>query len=273
MSTPDNTFSNTFSNNSDPRRYQAPAQLLAGRNILVTGAGAGIGKTAAQTYAAFGATVILLGRTNGKLEAVYDSIEQAGHPQPVIIELDMLSATAQDYKALHDDIAAELGCLHGLLHNASILGEKTPIQNTDPQQWLNVMQVNVNAQVLLTQAMLPMLLAAERASIIFTASGVGRKGRAYWGAYGVSKFATEGLMQTLADELENISQVRVNSLNPGGTRTAMRAAAYPAEDPATLPTAQDIMPAYLYLMGDDSIGVNGQALSAQSSGSAAAAVS
>ena len=263
MTEPDNTTDNTTGNRVNPLHYQAPAQLLAGRNILVTGAGAGIGKTAAQTYAAFGATVILLGRTNSKLEAVYDSIEQAGQPQPIIMELDMLTATTADYAALHDSIASELGCLHGLLHNASILGEKTPLQNTDPQQWLNVMQVNVNAQLLLTQAMLPVLLAADRASIIFTASGVGRKGRAYWGAYGVSKFATEGLMQTLADELENTSQVRVNSLNPGGTRTAMRAAAYPAEDPATLPTAEDIMPAYLYLMGDDSIGVNGEALNAQ----------
>jgi NAD(P)-dependent dehydrogenase (short-subunit alcohol dehydrogenase family) len=254
---------NTTRNIEHLRDYKAPPQLLAGRNILVTGAGAGIGMTAAETYAAFGATVILLGRTSSKLEAVYDCIEQAGHPQPIIIELDMLTATAADYAALYDSIASELGCMHGLLHNASILGEKTPIQNTNVQKWLEVMQVNVNAQLLLTQAMLPALLAAERASIIFTASGVGRKGRAYWGAYGVSKFATEGLMQTLADELENTSQVRVNSLNPGATRTAMRAAAYPAEDPATLPTAEDIMPAYLYLMGDDSIGVNGQALNAQ----------
>jgi NAD(P)-dependent dehydrogenase (short-subunit alcohol dehydrogenase family) len=245
-------------------QYQAPEQLLAHRNILVTGAGDGIGRVAAQTFAAHGATVILLGRTNSKLEAVYDSIEQAGHPAPIIVELDMLSANRPDYLALRDNIESELGCLHGLLHNAGILGERTPIQNADPQKWLDVMQVNVNAQFLLTQAMLPVLLAAERASIVFTSSGVGRKGRAYWGAYGVSKFATEGLMQTLADELENTSEVRVNSLNPGATRTAMRATAYPSEDPGTLLTAGDIMPAYLYLMGDDSIGVHGQALSAQS---------
>ena len=250
-------------NSIDPGRYTAPPQLLSGRNILVTGAGDGIGKTAAQTYAAHGATVILLGRTSSKLEAVYDSIEQADHPSPIIIELELLTATRPDYLALHDNISAELGCLHGLLHNAGLLGERTPIQNADPQQWLDVMQVNVHAQMLLTQAMLPLLMAAERASILFTSSGVGRKGRAYWGAYGVSKFATEGLMQTLADELENTSNVRVNSLNPGRTRTAMRAAAYPAEDPATLPAAEEIMSTYLYLMGDDSIGVNGQAISAQ----------
>jgi NAD(P)-dependent dehydrogenase (short-subunit alcohol dehydrogenase family) len=246
-----------------PAQYKAPGQLLDGRNILVTGAGDGIGKVASLTFAAHGATVILLGRTNSKLEAVYDEIEQAGHPLPIIVELDMLTANRPDYLALRDNIESELGCLHGLLHNAGILGERTPIQNADPQKWLDVMQVNVNAQLLLTQAMLPVLLAAEHASIVFTSSGVGRKGRAYWGAYGVSKFATEGLMQTLADELENTSHVRVNSLNPGSTRTAMRATAYPSEDPGTLPTAEDIMPAYLYLMGDDSLGVNGEALSAQ----------
>ena len=133
-------------NKVHPRDYQAPQQLLTGHNILVTGAGDGIGKVAAQTYAASGATVILLGRTSSKLEAVYDSIKQAGHPQPIIIELDMLSANRPDYLALRDNIAAELGSLHGLLHNAGILGERTPIQNADPQQWLDVMQVNVNAQ-------------------------------------------------------------------------------------------------------------------------------
>jgi len=249
--------------NAVASNYQAPDGLLEGRNILVTGAGDGIGRVAAQTFAAHGATVILLGRTNSKLEAVYDSIEAAGHPPPIITELDMLTANRPDYLALRDDIASELGCLHGLLHNASILGERTPLANADPQKWLDVMQVNLNAQLLLTQAMLPVMLEAESASIVFTSSGVGRKGRAYWGAYGVSKFATEGLMQTLADELENTSNIRVNSLNPGGTRTAMRATAFPSEDPATLPTANDIMPSYLYLMGEASIGINGQALSAQ----------
>ena len=113
-----------------------------------------------------------------------------------------------------------------------------------------------------TQALLPLLQSAPRASLIFTASGVGRTGRAYWGAYAVSKFATEGLMQVLADELENTSEVRVNSLNPGATRTAMRATAYPGEDPNTLKTAEDIMPAYLFLMGNDSIDCNGEALNA-----------
>ena len=110
---------------------------------------------------------------------------------------------------------------------------------------------------------MPLLDAAENASVIFTSSSVGHKGRAFWGAYAVSKFGTEGMMQTWADELEEISSIRMNSINPGATRTGMRAQAYPAENPNTLTTAEEIMPTYLYLMGSDSIGVSGQAFHAQ----------
>ncbi len=246
-----------------PENYSPAADLLADKVVLVTGAGDGIGRVAALSFAKHGATVILLGRTGSKLDSVYDEIEAAGHPQPVIFEVDMLTATAEDYAALADAIAENFGRLDALLHNASVLGERSPIANYKPQLWQDVMQVNVNAQLLLTQALLPQLEAAPNGSIVFTSSGVGRKGRAHWGAYAVSKFATEGMMQVLADELENISRVRVNSLNPGATRTKMRAAAYPGEDPNTLKSPEDIMPAYLYLLGDDSIGINGAALNAQ----------
>ncbi|MDJ0877369.1 MAG: YciK family oxidoreductase [Halieaceae bacterium] len=246
-----------------PDNYQPAQDLLANKVILVTGAGDGIGREAALCFAQHGATVILLGRTGSKLDAVYDEIEAAGGPQPVIFEADMLAAGAEDYASLANSIQETFGRLDGLLHNASLLGERSPIANYKAQLWQDVMQVNVNAQVLLTQALLPALEAAANASIVFTSSGVGRKGRAHWGAYAVSKFATEGLMQVLADELENISKVRVNSLNPGATRTRMRAAAYPGEDPNTLKTAADLMPTYLYLLGDDSLGVTGQAFNAQ----------
>ena len=246
-----------------PENYQPADKLLTDRIILVTGAGDGIGKVAATSCAAHGATVVLLGRTGSKLEQVYDSIEGAGYPQPAIFEVDMATASTEDYAALADAIGGEFGRLDGLLHNASILGERSPIAQYKPALWQDVMQVNVTAEVLLTQAMLPWLDAAAAASIVFTSSGVGRKGRAHWGAYAVSKFATEGLMQVLADELENTSSIRVNSLNPGATRTAMRAAAYPAEDPNTLKQAEDIMPAYLYLLGPDSVGNTGMAFNAQ----------
>jgi NAD(P)-dependent dehydrogenase (short-subunit alcohol dehydrogenase family) len=248
---------------TDLRSYVAPTNLLAGKNVLVTGAGDGIGRSAALTYAAHGATVWLLGRTEAKLEAVYDEIEAAGGTQPAILPVDLSTLTEQQCVTLAATLADNIGHLDGLLHNASILGERRPIESAGYEPWCEVMQVNVNAQFLLTRTLLPLLTAAPTASIIFTSSGVGRQGRAYWGAYAVSKFATEGFMQVLADELENTTQVRVNSLNPGATNTAMRRSAYPAETPTDNPSPDDIMPAYLYLMGDDSQGVTGQAFNAQ----------
>ncbi len=243
--------------------YQAPAKLLENRTVLVTGAGDGIGRAAAVSYARLGATVILAGRTTKKLEAVYDEIETAGGPQPAIYPINLEGATPHDYEALAATIETEFGKLDGLLNNAGILGLRTPIEQYDPATWEQVIQVNLNAQFYLTQAMIPLLRLSDDASIIFTGSSVGHKGRAYWGAYSVSKFATEGLMQVLADELESTSNIRVNSINPGGTRTNMRATAYPGENPSTLPPPEQIMPLYLYLMGPDSKEINGQALNAQ----------
>ncbi|WP_444931681.1 YciK family oxidoreductase [Microbulbifer sp. SSSA002] len=243
--------------------YQAPSDLLKSKIILVTGAGDGIGKTAAKTFAAHGATVILLGRTTPKLEAVYDEIEAAGGAQPAIFPMDLSTAKIEEFEGLAEAIRTEFGRLDGLLHNAGLLGQRTPIGNYNFNTWQQVMQVNVNAAFGLTKAMLPLLEESDAGSIVFTSSSVGIKGRAYWGAYSVSKFATEGLMQVLADELEGVSNIRVNSLNPGATRTTMRATAYPAENPQTVTSAEDIMPTYLYLMGDDSKGLSGKHFSAQ----------
>jgi NAD(P)-dependent dehydrogenase (short-subunit alcohol dehydrogenase family) len=243
--------------------YKAPENLLQDRIILITGAGAGIGRAAAHAYAAQGATVILVGRTLEKLEQVYDEIEAAGHPQPAIVPLNLESTTEHEYLELANTLEQEFGRLDGLLHNASLLGLRTPIESYDPVVWNQVMQVNVNAGFMLTQALIPLLSQSEDASVIFTTSSVGRTGKAYWGAYGVSKFATEGLAQILAQELENTSNIRVNCINPGATRTQMRASAYPAENPETNPAPEQIMPLYLYLMGPDGKTVNGQSLDAQ----------
>ncbi|UTW14148.1 YciK family oxidoreductase [Marinobacterium rhizophilum] len=243
--------------------YKAPENLLQDRIILITGAGAGIGRTAARSYAAQGATVVLVGRTLEKLEQVYDEIEAAGHPQPAIVPLNLESATEHEYQELANTLEQEFGRLDGLLHNASLLGLRTPMESYDPVVWNQVMQVNVTAGFMLTQALLPLLGQSQDASVIFTTSSVGRTGKAFWGAYAVSKFATEGMAQVLAQELENTSSIRVNCINPGATRTQMRANAYPAENPQTNPEPEDIMPLYLYLMGPDSKTVNGQSLDAQ----------
>jgi len=243
--------------------YTAPAQLLKNKTILVTGAGDGIGKAAALTYAQFGATVILLGRTTEKLEAVYDQIEALGAPKAAILPFDLQSSDEQNYIELTNLIDSEFGTIDGLLHNASLLGMRTPLENYDPVTWDSVMKVNVTACFHLTQALLPLLHRSSNASIIFTSSSVGKKGRAYWGAYSVSKFATQGMMEILADELENTSNIRCNAINPGATRTAMRAEAYPGEQPDNNPTPDKIMPLYLYLMGDGSLEVSGQTMNAQ----------
>jgi len=242
--------------------YTIKEHSLNNKTILITGAGAGIGKAAAITYAKLGATVILLGKTVSKLEAVYDEITSLGLAEPAIIPLNLKGATKQNYIDMSATIASQFGKLDGVLLNASILGELTPFTQIHEQIFNDVMQVNVNAQYLLAQALIPTLQLAEHASLVFTSSSVGNKGRAYWGAYSISKFATEGMMQVIADEYDN-SNLRVNAINPGATHTGMRESAFPAENKDNLATATDIMPLYVYLMSDDSLSVNGQTIKAQ----------
>jgi NAD(P)-dependent dehydrogenase (short-subunit alcohol dehydrogenase family) len=244
-------------------RYAPAANLLAGRVILVTGAGDGIGRAVALACARHGASVILHGRTTAKLEAVYDAIERQGSPQAAILPLDLALATPAHYEQAAQTIEREFGRLDGLLHNAADEGTLTPIEHYPPQTWFRVIQVNLHAAWLLTRACLPLLAKSDDARVIFTSADVGRQGRAYWGAYGVSCFALEGLMQILADELAAEGRIRVNSLDPGAVRTAMRLRLYPAGDPESLPRAEDITPAYLYLLGPDSRDVHGQALKAR----------
>lgn len=241
----------------DQTAYNPSSQLLDGKIIAVTGAGSGIGRDAALCYAAHGATVVLLGRTIEKLEQVYDEIEAAGHPQAAIYPINFEGAVEKDYQDMCNSLDDAFGHLDGLLHNAAELGERTPIENYSIDTWQRILQVNVTAPFMMTKALSPLMQRAEAASVVFTGSSVGYKGRAYWGAYSVSKAATENLMQILADEFEEVTKVRCNSINPGATRTRMRAAAFPAENPATVKEAADLMPLYLYLMGPDSLQDNG----------------
>lgn len=235
-----------------PQNYQASQSLLQGKTILITGAGDGIGATAACTYAAHGATIILLGRTVQKLENIYDQIVKAGHPEPAIYPMDLEGAKDNDYYQLADNIEKEFSSLDGLLHNAARLDSLMPLEQYDLKIWARLMQVNLTAPFLLTHACLPLLKKSADASVIFTSSGVAHHGRAYWGAYGVTKAGCDNLMQILADEVENHTNIRSNSIDPGAVRTRMRRLAYPAEDASLLPLPEDIMPAYLYLMGADS---------------------
>lgn len=242
--------------------YQPKKDLLQNRIILVTGASDGIGLEAALTYARHGASVILLGRNEEKLRAAADGVAQVS-PHPVRwYTLDLLTCTPESCQALAQRIAAHYPRLDGVLHNAGLLGEVRPMDEQDPVLWEQVMQVNVNGTFFLTQALLPLLLKSDSGSLVFTSSSVGRQGRANWGAYAVSKFATEGMMQVLAEEYQS-RHLRVNCINPGGTRTKMRASAFPTEDPDKLKTPADIMPLYLWLMGDDSRRKTGMTFDAQ----------
>jgi len=226
--------------------------------VMVTGAGSGIGRAVALALATAGAQVILLGRTVRKLEAVHAEIEKLGAPEASIVPLDLERALAADYEAVAAAIEQRYGRLDGLLHNAALLGALTPIEQYDVPLFMRVMHVNVTAEFVLTRQLLPLLRASKDAAVLFTSSGVGNRGRAYWGAYSISKFAVEGMAQVLAHELEGTSQVRVNIIDPGKVRTTMRRAAYPSEDIETLPTPESITAPYLALLGPASRGVTGQ---------------
>lgn len=240
--------------------FDPSEDFLAGKTILITGASDGIGKTCATTFARYGARLILLGRSQEKLEVLYDELE-ARHPGNITIHpMDLATAGAEDYDLLAKSVSEQFGTLDVLLHNAALLGARTPIEFYPDADWQKLMAVNVNAAFYLTKALLPCINKAASGRILFTSSSVGRKGRAFWGAYAVSKFAVEGLMQTLADEVGTTSNIRVNSINPGGTRTAMRRAAYPAENPESQPDPESLMPTYLYLLSDDAANIHGQAL-------------
>jgi NAD(P)-dependent dehydrogenase (short-subunit alcohol dehydrogenase family) len=248
---------------AEVRAYQPRSELLARRVILVTGASGSIGGALAIACARLGAQVVLAGRAVRKLEKTYDAIVAAGGPRPSIAPLDFEQADASAYDALAAALAQEFGRLDGLAHVGAMLGDRSPILHYDVPTWFRVMQVNVNGPFLLTRTLLPLLQAAEDPSIVFTTSGVSVKGRAYWGAYAVSKFADEGLMQVLADELDTERPVRSNSVNPGAVRSPMRAKAYPGEDPAQLKGPGDVLAPFLYLLGPDSRGVSGARFDAQ----------
>jgi len=247
-----------------PEGWQASSTELADKTLLVTGANRGIGKAVALSCAQHGAEMLLLGRDEAALAQVYDQIVDLGCPTPGIIPLDLTTRDPSLYDTLADELSGANVVLDGLVHNASVLGERRALSQTSPTSWDDVLQVNMTAVFLLTRALMPLLEAAEAASIVLTSSGVGRRGKAYWGAYAVSKFATEGYMQVLADELCATSSVRVNSLNPGAVNTGMRRAAYPGEPPETNPMPDALTDRWLYLLSDASRDVHGQALSVQS---------
>lgn len=248
-----------------PANFKPQENCLKDKVILITGTGDGIGKEAARTYARYGATVILLSKTEKKIVDLYDEIVNAGYPQPAIITLNLEHAMADQYLELAHTIENEFGHLDGLLHNAAMFEGLSPIAQFDNELWERITRVNLHAPFLLSQAMIPLLNKSKSASMIFTSSGVAQQGRAYWGAYGVTKAAADNLMGILADELETNTPIRVNSIDPGRVRTRMRALAFPGENPMDNPAPEDIMDSYVYLVSDESKDVNGKIISCKKS--------
>jgi len=250
-------------NSIDPRHYAPPADALRDRVVLITGAGDGIGKAVALAAARHGATALLLGRTVRKLEAVYDGIVAAGGSIPAIVPFDFERAGAGEYRAVSDAIEQRYGRLDGLLHNAALVGARTPIEQFDVPLWTRVLHVNLTAAMILTQACLPWLRRSRDASIVFTTCAVGREPRAYWGAYAVAKHATQGLMRLLADELSGVPALRVNGIDPGAVRTLRRLEMFPGDLAGTLVEPAAIVAPYLFLLGPASAGLSGKLIDAQ----------
>ena len=220
--------------------YNPKAQILNDRVILVTGASKGIGRAVACAAASQGATVIILGKEVKALESLHDEIVAAGGPQPAIYPLNLANATPADYETLADQIDQRYGRLDGLLHNAATFNALTPLEHYSLPVWYQVMQVNLNAPFLLTHATLTLLKKSPDARILFTGAAEDQLGKAYWGAYAVSKQGCEGLMKVLAEECEVNTKIRVNLLYPGKVATNLRTKAYPGNPQGNAASGSDI---------------------------------
>lgn len=245
------------------RTYEASPKLLDARVLLVTGADTDLGETVAEALAAHHATVVLLGSRRKRLEELYDRIEASSAPQPALMPFNLVKASAEAYEQLVETLKNEFGVLDGIAHCEMEIGMLSPLELYDLPIFAEVMQANVNAPYLLTRTCLELLKKSDDASIVFTSSEAGREGKPYWGAYGIACFAIEGMMQTWASELAGDTAIRVNSLAAGPIRTTLRAKAYPGEDPTELLTPDEIVAAYLYLLGPESKDLTGRALHAQ----------
>ena len=232
-----------------PSPHLAADVDLTGRVVMVTGASGGLGRPLSLACAARGATVVLHGRVVRKLEAIYDEMVAAGHPQPTILPLDLATAAADDFGNVASAIRAQLGRLDGLVHTAAFLGSLGPIEHQSFDSWQKVLRVNLSAAMALTRSALPLLSAASDACVVLTLDTRGEEPRAYWGAYAAAKAGLSALAATLADEWEARPNLRVNAVVPGPMRTPLRTLTHPGEDRSTLPLPEALVPLYLHLLG------------------------
>lgn len=232
---------------------------LAGRLALVTGASRGIGAAVARAFAREGAHVILTARTQGGLEDVDDAIRSAGGEPATLLPADLTDFDVID--RLGAAIYERFGRLDILVGNAGVLGPLTPVAHIDPEDWDRVMAINLTACYRLIRSLDPLLRLSSAGRAIFVTSGAADGRHAYWGPYAVSKGGLEVLVRTWAMELAN-THVRANLINPGGTRTRMRAEAFPGEDPNLLPTPEEVAEVFVPL-AEDSCNLNGARIEAR----------
>ena len=226
---------------------------ILNKSILITGSSDGIGKSLAIEFSKLGANIILLGRNSQKLDAVYDLLDHSHVSQKhLILEADLALLSNEAAQEIFIAISQEFEVLDGIIHNAALLGTMSSLEDYDLSTWDEVMKVNLRAPFILTKTLKVMLENASLPRLIFTSSGVANKGRSFWGAYSVSKFGIKGLAEIFKDEFEATTKIKVFNFDPGKTRTNMRAAAYPAEDPNTLKSPTELIDCYLWFFQEES---------------------
>ncbi|MDO4695941.1 MAG: SDR family oxidoreductase [Neisseria sp.] len=232
---------------------------LSGKTILVSGASQGIGAQVAKTYAAEGATVVLVARHQKKLEKVYDEIVAADHPEPFAVCFDLLTAEEKEFDQLAATIVeAADGRLDGIVHCASYFYALSPLDFQTVKEWVNQYRINTVAPMGLTRAFLPLLKQSPDASVIFVGESHGETPQAYWGGFGASKSALNYLCKVAADEWGRFENLRANVLVPGAVHSPQREKTHPGEARSERREMTDLMPDFVYWASAESKGRSGE---------------
>jgi len=226
--------------------------LLKDKNILITGASNGIGKSLSENLSKYGANVIMLSRNENALDAIYDSLKEKYKTDPCILKCDLEDLDDKKSQEIANIISKNYQNLDSVIHNAAILEKMSDIESFDLQTWDKVMRVNLTSAFILSKYLIPLMKSSTTPRIIFTTSSVGKKGKAFWGAYSVSKAGVNALSNILNDELESISNIKIFNFDPKATQTNMRALAYPAEDPSTIKNPDQLINYYLWMLSEKS---------------------